>query len=91
MGLAVGKPVGIALFTWLAVKLNWAQLPKGVGYKMIWGVGMLAGIGFTMSLFVSFLAFEDVYRQDVAKIAILLGSFISGLAGLMYLKSITKK
>lgn len=91
LGLVVGKPVGIALFTWLAVKLNWAQLPKGVGYKMIWGVGMLAGIGFTMSLFVSFLAFEDVYRQDVAKIAILLGSFISGLAGLMYLKSITKK
>lgn len=91
LGLFVGKPVGIALFTWLAVKLNLAHLPSGVGYKMIWGVGMLAGIGFTMSLFVSFLAFEDTYRQDVAKIAILLGSFVSGVAGLLYLKSITKK
>jgi len=91
LGLFVGKPVGIALFTWLAVKLNLAHLPSGVGYKMVWGVGMLAGIGFTMSLFVSFLAFEDTYRQDVAKIAILLGSFISGVAGLVYLKAVTKK
>lgn len=91
LGLTLGKPVGIALFTWLAVRLRWAHLPSGVGYKMIWGVGMLAGIGFTMSLFVSFLAFEDVYRQDVAKIAILIGSFLASLAGLLYLKSITQK
>ncbi len=91
LGLAVGKPVGITLFTWLAVKLHWAHLPSGVGYKMIWGVGMLAGIGFTMSLFVSFLAFEDAYRQDISKIAILLGSLLSAVAGLLFLKAVSPK
>jgi len=91
LGLVLGKPIGIILFTWLAVKLDWARLPSGVGYKMIWGVGMLAGIGFTMSLFVSFLAFEDAYRQDIAKIAILVGSFLASILGLIYLKLITSK
>jgi Na+/H+ antiporter NhaA len=89
LGLALGKPIGITLFTWIADKMNWAHLPTGVGYRMIIGVGMLAGIGFTMSLFVSFLAFDDPYRQDVAKLAIMVGSVIAGIAGLMYLKSVT--
>jgi NhaA family Na+:H+ antiporter len=91
LGLSLGKPMGIALFTWIADKLGWADLPTGVGYRMIIGVGMLAGIGFTMSLFVSFLAFDDPYRQDVAKLAIMVGSVIAGIAGLVYLKSVANK
>ncbi|MDX1910817.1 MAG: Na+/H+ antiporter NhaA [Saprospiraceae bacterium] len=89
LGLVVGKPLGIMLISWLSVRMNWAHLPEEVNFKTLLGAGMLAGIGFTMSLFVSFLAFPDVERQDISKVAILIGSLIAAIAGLAYLKAIS--
>ena len=85
LGLFIGKPLGIMLFAYVSTKLGWAQLPNQVNWRLLLGAAILAGIGFTMSLFVSFLAFKDIYRQDIAKIAILLGSLIASIMGLLYL------
>ncbi len=81
LGLFVGKQVGILGFSWLAVKLNLADLPSQVTWRQIHAVGLLAGIGFTMSLFVGSLAFVDSDLQQLAKVGILTGSLLSGLAG----------
>lgn len=89
LGLVIGKPLGIMLVSWLSVRMNWAHLPEAVNFKTLLGAGMLAGIGFTMSLFVSFLAFPDTERQDISKVAILIGSLIAAIAGLAYLKVIS--
>ncbi len=89
LGLFVGKPLGIMVTAFLAIKLKLAEMPKNVNWKLLFGVAMLAGIGFTMSLFVSFIAYEDTARQDISKIAILIGSLISGIFGLTYLKIVT--
>ncbi|NUQ81486.1 MAG: Na+/H+ antiporter NhaA [Bacteroidetes bacterium] len=80
-GLFIGKPVGILLFTWVAVRLGWTQLPDGVTWAPIVAVSFLAGIGFTMSLFIGNLAFPEGYLLDAAKAGILIGSLLSGLAG----------
>ena len=80
-GLALGKPLGIIAFTWLAVKVKLAQLPARVTWRHLIGAGMLAGIGFTMSLFITALAFADVESQNIAKVGILLASLVAGLAG----------
>ena len=69
----------------LAIKLKLAEMPKNVNWKLLLGVALLAGIGFTMSLFVSFIAYDDTTRQDISKIAILIGSLLSGLLGMTYL------
>ena len=81
-GLLVGKPVGIVLFAWLAVKLKLATLPTGVNWRMMVAAGFLGGIGFTMSLFIGGLAFagEKVLLAD-AKTGILLGSFAAAVIG----------
>jgi Na+:H+ antiporter, NhaA family len=84
-GLFVGKPLGIMLFAYVSSKSGWAELPNQVDWKLLFGASILAGIGFTMSMFVSFLAFQDAYRQDVSKIAILTGSLLAGVTGLIYL------
>lgn len=90
MGLVVGKSVGIFIFSWLAVKLKWASLPENTGFKHIFGIGLLAGIGFTMSLFISGLAFESTSIIDNAKIGILIASLIAGISGYIILhKSIS--
>ncbi|GAB4280254.1 MAG: sodium/proton antiporter NhaA [Coriobacteriia bacterium] len=86
VGLVVGKQAGIALFSWLVVRLGWAGLPSGVTWRHIWGAGLLAGIGFTMSLFVSGLAFESAELVAQAKVGILLASVISGFAGYLVLR-----
>ncbi len=87
-GLLVGKPVGILLFTLLAVKLGLAALPRGVTWRMVAATGMLAGIGFTMSLFITSLAFENAPTlAGDAKIGVLSGSLIAGLIGYFWLKS----
>jgi NhaA family Na+:H+ antiporter len=85
-GLVVGKPVGIVLFTWLAVSVLGSRLPSGTNWKAIGGAGFLAGIGFTMSIFIAGLAFDDV-QLVAGKAGTLLGSAISALLGLglMYL------
>lgn len=87
-GLLVGKTIGISLFTWLAVKTKLANLPTAANWKHIIGVGMLAGIGFTMSIFIAMLSFNDVEHIAEAKFAILCTSVLSGLLGFVYLRSL---
>jgi Na+:H+ antiporter, NhaA family len=85
LGLLLGKPLGITLFAWLAVRAGLAQLPRGVGWSQIVATGFLAGIGFTVALFVASLAFSDPGHGAAAKVGILLGSLcatILGVAGL---------
>jgi NhaA family Na+:H+ antiporter len=84
-GLLVGKPLGIMLFAFLAIKFGLAKLPEEVGYKELLGVGFLGGIGFTMSIFITILAFGETAVAQNSKIAILLGSFSSGAIGLLIL------
>jgi NhaA family Na+:H+ antiporter len=90
-GLFAGKTIGVTLFSWLAVKLKLGSLPSKAGWKHIIGLGMLAGIGFTMSIFISLLSFSDALHVTEAKFAVLCASVISGLAGFVFLKSIRKK
>lgn len=85
LGLLVGKPVGIFLFAWLAVRLGLAGLPEGVRWSHMWGAGMLGGIGFTMSLFVSGLSFVDPELLNVSKLGILAGSMLSAVGGMIFL------
>ncbi|MBL8050831.1 MAG: Na+/H+ antiporter NhaA [Anaerolineales bacterium] len=86
LGLFIGKQAGIFSFVYIAVKSGWAELPQNVIWKQIWGVSMLAGIGFTMSLFIAGLAFSDEGLLTSAKFGILLASFISGIAGYLFLR-----
>jgi NhaA family Na+:H+ antiporter len=81
LGLVFGKQIGVMLFSWLAVRSGLAELPQGIGWRHVYGVGWLAGIGFTMSLFVSDLAFRDGGLVDTAKLGILAASLISGVVG----------
>ncbi|EGT4463551.1 Na+/H+ antiporter NhaA [Cronobacter malonaticus] len=88
-GLFIGKPLGISLFCALAVKLKWATLPPGVSQKTILAVGVLCGIGFTMSIFIASLAFGDVDAALVtwAKLGILVGSLLAAVIGYALLRS----
>jgi NhaA family Na+:H+ antiporter len=81
LGLVVGKPIGIAGASLIAQKIGAAVLPKGVTNAQLLGLGCLAGIGFTMSLFISSLAFTDTAINNEAKFAILIASLIAGTAG----------
>lgn len=80
LGLVVGKPLGIFLFTRLAVGLGWAGLPEGVSWRQIWGVGFLAGVGFTMSIFIAALAFDRALLVT-AKAGIMGASVLAAIAG----------
>lgn len=81
-GLALGKPLGIVALSWVVVRLGWAALPPGVSWRQLWGAGILGGIGFTMSLFVTLLALgEHSAGEAVAKLAILLTSLLAGTLG----------
>ncbi len=80
-GLVLGKPIGILLFSWVAARSRLAALPAGVKWRQILGAGMVAGIGFTMSLFIGNLAFGDSGALEIAKAGILAASLVSGLAG----------
>ena len=81
LGLVVGKPLGILAFTYIGVKLKITGLPDKVAWKHILSVGCLAGIGFTMSLFINDLAFESGDFVSIGKISILAGSLVAGLTG----------
>jgi NhaA family Na+:H+ antiporter len=83
-GLVVGKPLGIVLLSWLAVRAGWATLPSGVNWRAMVGAGCLAGIGFTMSLFIAALALEGELL-DAAKIGIVAGSAVSAVLGMALL------
>jgi NhaA family Na+:H+ antiporter len=86
LGLFIGKPLGISLFAFLSVKLKIARLPHELKWKNIIGVGFLGGIGFTMSIFITLLAYPNHDMVNEAEIAILLGSIISAITGLILLK-----
>jgi NhaA family Na+:H+ antiporter len=90
LGLVVGKPAGIVLFSWLAVKAGVARLPAGVTWRMLVGGGFLAGIGFTMSLFVAGLGLEGEHLT-AGKVGTLVGSVCSAVIGTVVLVMVTKK
>ncbi len=92
LGLVLGKIIGINLFSWIFIKLKISTLPQDTSWSQMMGAGLLAGIGFTMSIFISILSFKGrVDIQDEAKFAILVASAISGFAGYVLLKYIGKK
>lgn len=90
-GLVVGKPLGIAGASWLAVRLGVARLPSGVAWPHIIGAGMLGGIGFTMSMFVANLAFGVGAHGDDVKVSILIASTMAGLLGFVWLKAALRR
>ena len=87
-GLLIGKPLGISLFCWLALRLKLAHLPEGTTYQQIMAVGILCGIGFTMSIFIASLAFGSVDPELInwAKLGILVGSISSAVIGYSWLR-----
>ena len=91
LGLFLGKPLGIVLFSLLGVAFGLCSLPAGSGWKHLVGVGFLGGIGFTMSIFITLLAFDQPMLVNSSKIAILLASSAAGLAGYFLLKSAALK
>ncbi|GIU00225.1 Na(+)/H(+) antiporter NhaA [Sulfurovum sp. TSL6] len=92
LGLFIGKQVGVFGFSWLAIKMGLASLPKGSNWTLLYGVSVLTGIGFTMSLFVDTLAYNDTQIYHYAdKLAILLGSFLSAIVGYLILRLKTTK
>ncbi|WP_026350300.1 Na+/H+ antiporter NhaA [Dyadobacter beijingensis] len=92
LGLVIGKPLGISLLSWLTVKLGISSMPNRAGWAHIIGVGMLGGIGFTMSVFIALLSFPGEQRiLSEAKFAILTGSVLSGILGYMMLSAVSKR
>jgi NhaA family Na+:H+ antiporter len=90
-GLFIGKPAGIVLFSLLAIQLGWSRLPAGVSWRQIIGAGFLGGIGFTMSIFITLLAFADPEIVQNSKTSVLLTSLISGVAGYILLRRRTHR
>lgn len=89
-GLFLGKPIGILSFCWITVKTGLGTLPDQVNWKQLLGAGILAGIGFTMSIFITLLAFEDSSVIVDSKIAILAASILAAVIGLIYLKRVSR-
>jgi Na+:H+ antiporter, NhaA family len=90
MGLVVGKPLGIFLFTFAAVALGVCSVPKGMNWKQIFGAGLLGGIGFTMSIFVCLLSFDDESIINNAKFMVLISSLIAAVVGFVWLQLVLK-
>jgi NhaA family Na+:H+ antiporter len=90
-GLVGGKPVGILIFSVLAIMAGVSQMPEGILIKHLFGAGLLAGIGFTMSIFISVLAFDSPEIVNAAKISILIASIIAGICGLLWLRLTLKR
>lgn len=90
MGLLFGKQIGVFVFSWLAIRLGMARLPEGAGWRSLYGVAVLCGIGFTMSLFIGSLAFQegDAERIFAERIGIIGGSLLSGLIGYLILRQV---
>ncbi len=91
LGLLLGKPFGIMLFSYLSVRFKMGVLPEGSNWKTILGAGFLGGIGFTMSIFISLLAFSDHQIINNSKIMILIASLVAGIIGFSYLKFVLKE
>ena len=84
-GLVLGKQLGIAGACWLAIRFNIGAMPSGARWGQLYGVALLCGIGFTMSLFIATLAFGAPAELDAAKMGVLAGSLIAGVAGSLVL------
>lgn len=82
LGLLIGKPLGITLFSWIGVKTGISSLPAGTNWKQMAGTGMIAGIGFTMSIFIAGLSFDTPSILDISKLSILAGSTLSAVGGI---------
>lgn len=91
LGLVAGKPIGILLFSFMAVKLKISSLAADLSWHHITGAGMLGGIGFTMSIFITLLAFKDGETVVSSKIAVLFASLLAGIIGFVYLKLSNRK
>lgn len=90
-GLVIGKPLGIFLFSFLAVKTRIASLPSKTSFKQLWGIGLLGGIGFTMSIFTTSLAYQDESLQVISKVSIIAASIMSSILGYVYLFSLNSR
>ncbi|KXK37476.1 MAG: Na+/H+ antiporter NhaA [Saprospiraceae bacterium] len=90
-GLVIGKPIGIFLFSYIGTLLGYTQLPKGTSWKALFSVGILGGIGFTMSIFISLLAYDDIHIINNSKLSILISSTIAAILGLLALKMVLPK
>ena len=90
-GLIVGKLIGVVGLTYLFHKMKWARLPESISLKYLLGIGFLASIGFTMSLFISELAFENKDYINEAKIGVLIASFLASILGYFMIKLAIKK
>ena len=90
-GLFIGKPLGICGAAYLMVQKKWADLPAATSWYQLIGAGILAGIGFTMSIFISTLAFSEATEQDIAKIAVLLASFLAMITGYIWFLRVNNK
>ena len=88
VGLTLGKPVGVYLMTKLAILLRIGSMPQGASWAQIIGVGLLAGIGFTMSIFIALLSFSDNLLIAEAKFSILVASLLSGVTGCILLSRV---
>jgi NhaA family Na+:H+ antiporter len=90
IGLVVGKPIGIVGATALGVRIGWCRLPPGVTWRDIVLMGCLAGIGFTMSIFIATLAFRDPALLAAAKLAVIAASALAGLTALVLSRTLKK-
>jgi len=84
--LIAGKAVGVSGLSWLAVRLGWAELPEGVTWRHIFGAGLIGGVGFTVALFITELAFVDKLLIEQAKAGVLAASLIAVLGGYWFLR-----
>jgi Na+:H+ antiporter, NhaA family len=84
LALVFGKPMGIVVISWLAVRIGWCRLPEGMNWSWVILIGCLAGIGFTMSIFIAMLAFSDIELLTAAKLGVLIASISAGIIGLLF-------
>jgi NhaA family Na+:H+ antiporter len=90
-GLLFGKQIGVFGAAWLAIRLGLARLPVAASWAQLYGVSLLCGIGFTMSLFIGLLAFPGATLQAEVKIGVLIGSITSAIAGALLLSVVKKR
>jgi NhaA family Na+:H+ antiporter len=86
LGLVVGKPLGIFLFSWIGVKTKICSMFEDLKWSHIIGAGMIAGIGFTMSMFITILAFDEQSTIKISKLAILIASVLAATSGYLFLR-----